>query len=194
MDNESSTGSCVIEIGDDEGRFFLMYKEEPQASEIMIVDMLLDHFGRRQVTTFQLKCIHENMDSLPRIFSPGALQRFLERTTMLKNLKLKKLRIHRDTCAFIGHLPRNLDSLKISGCNLLDAQQLFNGIGANLYGPKKLVFKDCEVKSEVDFASFIVPLLNKRNIQALKATETFTSYGNLQTIKEALQRNIGWKN
>jgi hypothetical protein len=90
MDNESSTGSCVIEIGDDEGRFFLMYKEEPQESEIMIVDMLLDHFGRRQVTTFQLKCIHENMDSLPRIFSPGALQRFLERTTMLKNLKLKK--------------------------------------------------------------------------------------------------------
>jgi hypothetical protein len=174
----------------DAGKFVILCINEPKESDVVIFDMLLDNVGRSRVTFFKIAVVNDYMGK-PQIFSSEALQRFLVGNTMLKALKLGSLRIDADACAAIGQIPHNLDSLELSACPLLNAQQFANGIGANECGPTKLVLKWCRFEP-VDFASVFVPLLHNSKVKVLSiACCTFTKYGYSKKVKAASQRNQG---
>jgi hypothetical protein len=163
---------------------FLWSINEIKLEDVPIFDMLLDSLGRHQVGELEIRSKSDG-PAERQIFSSGALHQFLKGNIMLKALTLKGLRLDADACSIIGRIPQSLDSLQLHECDLLNAQQCADGVGANIFGPTQLHIKNCQ--TEYDFSSIAVQLLRNPRLKELLILETFTRCGNLQALKPAFE-------
>jgi hypothetical protein len=149
--------------------------------------MLLESLARRQISQVLIRV--DPILTERQIFSSKALQQFLEGNTMLKTLQLWGLQIDAEACATIGRGSHVLDLLLLCVCKLLDAQQFANGVQANMCGPTRLGISHCQVGSNVDFSSFLMPLLGNPSLKELAVMETSISSGNFEVLNAALASN-----
>jgi hypothetical protein len=163
----------------------LWYFSEPKVSDMPIVDMLLDSLGRHHVSKLDIYAdVNEQ-----QIFSSEALRSFLLGSSMLKDLKVRGLRLDADACDAVGRIPEGLDSLEIVSCKLLNALQFSNGVRTNVCGPKSLKLLECLRNLETGFSSIAVRLLQSPNLKILVIEEHSTSISDLDAFKAACKCN-----
>jgi hypothetical protein len=175
-----------FELESERERFCLRYMNNLQASDRPIVDMLLECAGRSRVTKL---AIIDSLQTELQIFSSEALHHFLTVNDELKTLDFRGMRLDADVCVQIGRIPKDLDSLYLSQCELSNMQLLANIVGANSGGPTKLNLSYCQKQSGwdgADFSTIIAPLISNPRLKQLSFYGMAIPSGNLQAVNDAL--------
>jgi hypothetical protein len=150
--------------------FSVICTTEPKVADIEIFDMLLETQGRRHIRELKMQSDSSMFTTSALPFSSDTLHQFLAGNAQLASLQFDGFKIATDTCQVIGQL-LHLETLKLDSCEL-DIQCLVDYLGENAKGLEVIIFNRYTTQhemenAELNFSSFILPLLNNHQTKFL---------------------------